>query len=226
MKFKLILFDADGTLFDFDKAEKEAFNKTMHFFGIDHNPEILHQKYDKVNKAIWREFEQNLIGAAQLRVERFRRFFRQSGIDLDPQEVSPCYLKFLSQGTYLMPEAEEIVRYCAGKAVLALATNGLTDVQRPRFENSIISQYFSHLFISEEIGFPKPGREFFDHIFQHYPFRDSAIIVGDNLSSDIQGGNDAGIVTCWFNPQQQKNTGNIVPTYEIQTLTEIKVIIN
>ena len=224
MKYKLILFDADGTLFNFDKAEREAFERTMRNFEIKENLVILHQKYEKINKAVWKEFEEKKINSTNLRIERFKRFFESQKLDLVAEEISPFYLKKLSQGTELLVGAEEIVRYFQGKCELALATNGLSDVQRPRFSNSMLAKYFQHIFISEEIGFPKPNKEYFEYIFEQLPFKKTAIIVGDNLTSDIQGGNDFGIDTCWYNPQKLKNESGIKPTYEIHELEELKKI--
>jgi 2-haloacid dehalogenase len=225
MKYELILFDADGTLFDFDKAEKEAFEKTMNAFGIKDNLTILHQKYEKINKAIWQDFQDKKISSTKLRTERFRIFAENNVLNIVPEEISPAYLTYLSQGIYLLDGAEEVVEYFHGKCEIALATNGLSDVQRPRFAASALSKYFKHIFISEEIGHPKPDKEYFDYIFEKLPDKNSAIIIGDSFSSDIKGGNDFGIDTCWFNPQNLKNDSNILPTYEIHDLAELKGIL-
>jgi len=223
--YKLILFDADGTLFDFDTAEKTAFSKTMRSFGIKGSLDQLHSEYEQINKALWMEFQQNHISSKELRIKRFRKFFLKQNINLDPIEVSPVYLTNLAAGTDLLPDAEEIVNYCQTRCTIALATNGLTEVQRPRFASSALADYFRHIFISEEIGYPKPTREYFDHIFTQLPFQNSAMIIGDNLSSDIAGGNSAGIDTCWFNPAKIPNNTEIKPDFEICHLSELKKII-
>jgi len=225
MKYKLILFDADGTLFDFDKAEKNAFDKTMKSFGIKDDLNLLHTEYEKINKAIWQDFEEKKISSKDLRIERFKRFFENQELDLKPEKVSPVYLVNLSKGIDLIDGAEKVVKFLHGKCELALATNGLSDVQRPRFAKSALSKYFKHIFISEEIGFPKPEKEYFDFIFEQLPFRDSAMIIGDNLRSDIQGGNRNGIPSCWFNPAKLENTSGIVPSFEIHDLAEIKKLV-
>ena len=225
MKYKLVLFDADGTLFDFDTAELEAFKKTFKQFGVTENLKQLHKEYEIINMAIWRDFEQKKITSEKLRIERFRRFFNKENLALDPEVISPIYLKYLSEGTYLLPGAKEIVSFLFGKCELALATNGIADVQNPRFVNSDLAGYFQHTFISEEIGHPKPNPEFFEHIFEKLPHKDSTIIVGDNLTSDIKGGNDFGIDTCWFNPNKRHNKSGITPTYEIDDLAKLKKII-
>jgi len=175
--------------------------------------------------AIWRDFEQKKITSKKLRIERFQRFFSKEDLQLDPQVISPIYLKYLSEGTHLLPGAEEIVNFLFGKCELALATNGLADVQNPRFAGSDLAKYFQHIFISEEIGHPKPDPEFFQHIFAKLPHKKSSIIIGDNLTSDIKGGNDFGIDTCWFNQNKRINKSGIIPNFEISDLRELRSIL-
>ena len=148
MKYELILFDADGTLFDFEKAEKKAFAKTMKHFGVIENLGLLHSEYEKINLAIWQEFQEGKISSENLRTERFQRFFDKNNLKLNPADVSSFYLKRLSEGVDLIPSAEEIIRHFWGKCEFAIATNGLSDVQRPRFAASRLAPYFKHIFIS------------------------------------------------------------------------------
>jgi 2-haloacid dehalogenase len=225
MNYKLILFDADGTLFDFDKAEMNAFKTTIQRFGITGDIDSLHQVYEKINKAIWMDFQNKKITSTKLRIERFKSFFEKMEIDLSAEEVSPVYLYNLSKGIDLLPGAEEIAKYYHEKCILTLATNGLSDVQNPRFAASSIAEYFQHIFISEEIGYPKPDKEYFEHIFSLLPYQESTIIIGDSLSSDIAGGINAGIDTCWFNPERLINETKHKPTYEIRDILELKKII-
>ncbi len=227
MKYELILFDADGTLFDFEKASVEALKKTMKLFGIDKWNTETWELYKKINKQIWDEFELKKISAIELKPERFRRFFSAISVhDIDPSEFSNKYLLFLSHGTYLIDGAEELVKWCYGKYKLGIITNGLTSVQKPRFSQSILNKYFEHYIISEEIGYAKPHPEIFDYAFEKFDHLDksSAIIIGDNLTSDIKGGNDYGIDTCWFN-QTGLSKNSIIPTYEITDLSELKNIL-
>ncbi|MDP8268767.1 MAG: YjjG family noncanonical pyrimidine nucleotidase [Candidatus Tenebribacter davisii] len=225
MKYNLVLFDADGTLFDFDTAEREAFEKTFIQFGISENLKHLHKSYEIINNAIWKDFEQKKINSWELRTERFHRFFLQENLLFAPEVFSPIYLKNLSEGTHLLHGAKEIVSFLYGKCELALATNGLADVQNPRFANSELAKYFQYIFISEEIGHPKPNPEFFQHIFRKLPYKGSSIIIGDNLTSDIKGGNNFGIDTCWFNLNKCNNESGVIPTYEINDLDELRSIL-
>ena len=228
MKYELVLFDADGTLFDFDKASEEALKRAMQLFNIDKWNADTWALYKKVNKQIWNEFELKQISAADLKLERFRRFFSALSVtDVEPKDFSDKYLLFLSQGTYLIDGALELVQWCYGKFRLGIITNGLTNVQKPRFNESVLNKYFEHYIISEEIGFAKPHPEIFDYSFEKFNHTDkkSAIIIGDNLTSDIKGGIDYGIDTCWFNALGA-NSDSIIPTYEINKLENLKDILD
>jgi len=185
----------------------------------------LRKKYKEINSGIWQDFEKHLISAKDLRVERFRRFVEQENLNINPVEMSEKYLLFLSEGTYLIEGATKVVS--AIKQPKALITNGLTEVQYPRIQNSPLAPYFNHIFISEEIGFPKPEPEIFEFAFKQveYNNKSSAIIIGDNLSSDIKGGNNFGIDTCWFNIHNLENKTNIIPDYEISNLNEVLEIV-
>ena len=228
MKYELVLFDSDGTLFDFEMASEAALKNSYHLFGIDgkwNSNTMTH--YRKVNKQIWNEFEQKKITPAQLKPERFKRFLSEiSEPDIDPEKFSDNYLKILSQGTFLIDHAEDIVKWCAERFKIGIITNGFTSVQKPRFSESILDEYFEHYIISEEIGFAKPYPEIFDYALNkfNHTVKESVIIIGDNLTSDIKGGNDFGIETCWLN-EDGKETSEIVPTYEIKNLLDLKEIL-
>lgn len=224
-RYNFILFDADGTLFDFNRAEFEAFEFCMKNFGVVENIYELHSEYEIINKSLWNEFEQRKISASKLRTDRFKRFFDKVNLKLVPEDFSKLYLRKLSEGKHLIKGAEEIIKYFYKDHKMALATNGLADVQYPRFKSAKINKYFSHVYVSEEIGYPKPNINFFKRIFSEQPYHDSTIIVGDNLISDIKGGNDFGIDTCWFNENKRINDKDIIPTYEINELKELKNII-
>ncbi len=225
MKYDLVIFDVDNTLYDFRKTELRAFNNTMQAFGINEKLEELHLIYKKINQQIWVDFELGKISASALRTARFERLFAKTGLDLPSDKISEKYLSCLAEGTDLFDGAKDLVRRLFGKTRIVLATNGIADVQIPRISRSELSQYFDGLFISEELGFPKPDVRFFQAMFDRISKFEKAIIVGDNLVSDIQGGINANIDTCWFNPQKIKNELEIFPTYEIDSLVELIEIV-
>ncbi|MBN1948468.1 MAG: YjjG family noncanonical pyrimidine nucleotidase [Candidatus Cloacimonetes bacterium] len=230
--YELILFDADGTLFDYQKAEKNAFYKTFSFMDRENELERLHQMYKQINGVVWREFERGEISAEKLRVERFVRLLSACATEfpagkLDPAELSRGYLSFLAHSNELLPSAEDIVMYCAEKYLVSVITNGLQDVQEARIGESVLAEYIDKIFISEEIGYPKPDARIFSHALHQYAGleKSAVLLVGDNLISDIGGGNDFGIDTCWFNQNKLPNETGIHPRYEIHGLAELKDII-
>ena len=140
--------------------------------------------------------------------------------------MSIFYIDNLKKMTFLIPNALEIVEYCSKKAKLAIITNGLSDVQNSRISLSKLNRYFHHTFIPEEIGYPKPDRKIFEFVFAKISFsKENTIIIGDNLKSDIKGGNDFGIETCWVNFNNEINETDIIPTFEIKSLLEFREII-
>jgi len=227
MKYELLLFDADGTLFDFEKCEADALNNTLNSFNISSANNDLTALFKKVNYKIWEEFENNLISADNLKVERFIRYFDLLNVDTDPVDFSAQYLINLSKGTYLLPGAYELLKSISADFKIVIVTNGLTSVQRPRFENSAIKSFVDSYVISEEFGIPKPNSEIFEYALSkaEHPDKSTTLMIGDKLSSDIKGGRDFGVDTCWYNPQQQTNSTDIKPDYEIKSLSEVKQII-
>ncbi len=227
MKYKVILFDADGTLFDFDRAEKFALSESFRHFGASYN-EPLHLKiYNDINTQVWSELEEHKISADELKTERFRRYFNEVDLTLDAQAFSDFYLNALSQGSFLLNGAEDLVVQLAKHYKLVLLTNGLTSVQHPRFRVSPVYKYFSAIVVSEDIGVAKPQPGIFEYALKQIDHTEkiSTLIVGDNLKSDIQGGINFGIDTCWFNPDSKENKTGIKPTYAIDRLDKLNAIL-
>lgn len=222
MWYKWMLFDADGTLFDYDRAEVVALQETFLQLGHRFEPEYA-TAYRRINDEIWLAFEQGKIGQARLRTERFDRLFDVIGAELKSERFSTRYLQNLAEGTYLIDGAEKVIQALHGKVGLLLITNGLADVQRPRFAKSTIGQYFVDPVISEEVGVAKPDPAIFEIAFQKMgaPDKKDVLIVGDSLTSDIKGGNNFGIDTCWFNPAGRSPSQDVGIRYEIADLREL-----
>ncbi|QQZ63458.1 YjjG family noncanonical pyrimidine nucleotidase [Paenibacillus sonchi] len=222
MKYEVILFDADDTLFDYGMAESRALYNAFAHFGLPTGAEDYAASYKEINAALWKDLEQGRTTSAVLRVERFNRLFAAHKLDLSPEAFSEAYLKFLGEGTFLIQGAVELCRELAG-CRLAVITNGIKDVQLSRIQGSPLSSTFEQIIISEEAGCQKPERGIFDYAFAKLGISDRSkvLIVGDSLTSDIQGGINYGIDTCWFNPLGKEGAPGIHPTYEIRELSEL-----
>ena len=220
MSYNWLLFDADDTLFDYPKAEAVALRRTFEYFGQVFRTEIL-RLYHVFNRQVWSEFERGEIVPQELRLKRFRLLFDEIHSPLDPQDFSQRYLENLAGTSDLLPGAGEVLKALSGRYHIALVTNGLKDVQRPRLENSVIRSFIEKIFISEEIGAAKPEKGFFDIVFREIgnPPRHKVLIIGDSLTSDMRGGVNYGIDTCWFNPDGKPI--ELPVTHEIKTLVQL-----
>ena len=220
MKYTWLLFDADDTLFDFHKSQAGALQLTLGQCGLPFRPEFL-DLFVAANNQVWREFERSEITHLELRLKRFRMLFDATGLNGDPQTISPLYLRHLSQGSHLFDGAEEVIRGLKKSHRLALVTNGVKEVQRPRLAGSPIADCFEQIFVSDEMGVAKPHRAYFDMVFNGIgqPPKEQVLIIGDNLNTDMQGGLDYGIDTCWYNPQRQ--TSELSVTHNITDLNEL-----
>lgn len=226
-QYEWIFFDADNTLFDFDRAEYNALSLVLSELGVAHD-QTHRAAYKKINKACWTAFENGELPKSRLRSIRFERFFEAFQIEADPVQSSRNYLSYLSRSSHLLDGAVDLLTKVSASFRLALVTNGLKEVQRPRFEKSEIRHFFELIVVSDEIGVAKPDAGFFDYTFEQIgkPAPEKVIIVGDNLNSDIRGGYQYGLDTCWFNPGNQVNESAVKPTYQIAKLQELLPILN
>lgn len=224
MKYEVILLDADGTLFNFERTESYALKKLFDKYCFKEDCNVLVRKYKEINAKLWSEMELGRITSEELKHERFRRFLAECSLAVDYCEVSNCYIEFLSEGNFLLDGAEEICEYLAKKYKLVIITNGIKEVQYSRVEKSAIAKYIDYLVVSQEAGSQKPDKKIFEYTFKRIGHEDksTALIIGDSLSSDIQGGINFGIDTCWYNPGDDRNKTEIEASYEIKTLQELR----
>ncbi|MGO8695835.1 MAG: YjjG family noncanonical pyrimidine nucleotidase [Rectinemataceae bacterium] len=220
--YELVLIDADGTLFDFKRAERHALSLAFAQFGLKATEELF-EVYDEINGNLWRSLEKGEVRQEELKRERFRLLFERIGTDSDAESFSRAYIERLSEASFLLEHAEEICRYLSGKYILAIITNGIREVQLSRIRNSSIDEFIDYIVISEEAKSSKPSRGIFEYACDLTKVHDKEkiIIIGDSLSSDIKGGVDFGIDTCWLNAASTVNATTILPRYEVKSLLDV-----
>ena len=219
---KFVLLDLDDTIFDFHKAERIALSATLRELGIEPTEAVL-KRYSEINLEHWKRLELGELTRQEVLHGRFTQLFSEMGVAGDCYEAQKIYEWKLGTGHYFLDGGRELLDTLYGKYDLYLASNGTDIVQTRRIASAGIEHYFEELFISQRLGADKPSAEFFERAFAKIEGfdRSCAIIVGDSLSSDIKGGKNAGILTCWFNPHGKENHTGITPDYEIGSLYEL-----
>ena len=204
MRFNAILIDIDDTLFNFRKSSFEAlaesFRRIGRTFTWDDMP-----GYEVYNNKMWHMFELGEIEKDDIYEERFRQYFAEKGIAADTAAFNACYVEQLSLGINFMPHAAELLKALHGKYKVFVVTNGDTYAQERRIRRSGLAEYFDGVFISEQLGHKKPDKDFFDAVFAIIgeEYRKTSLMVGDSLSSDMQGGRNAGIPTCLYGKKEK-----------------------
>ena len=223
MNLELILFDADRTLFYYDKAESDALRGTFYRFGLEYDIGIHQPLYREINEQLWRELEKGRITSGELRVERLRRMFDGQISEADLREFSRLYLINLSKGGDLLDGAEEVCRHLAYRYRLAIVTNGIREVQLARLKGSPVEPFIDQVIISEDAGYSKLHPGIFNYAFHvlGHGDKETTLMVGDSLTSDIAGGIGFGIRTCWYNPAKSPILPGLEPDYEIADLREL-----
>ena len=217
-----LFFDADGTLFDYNRAETTAFRKAFDLLKFEFQDSYL-EAYQKINRELWKALERHEITPGVLRVRRFELLLEALQLSGSADELNVAYVEQLGLCTDLIDGAYEVLDALHKDSRIAIVTNGLEAVQRSRLLHSTIHPFISELIISEEVGAAKPHPAFFDAACAQTgnPRKSDVLIIGDSLTSDIQGGADYGIDTCWYNPTQEAKPDGLPITYEIRHLNEL-----
>lgn len=225
-KYKTLLFDVDDTLLDFQKAEKLALRMLFEERGIPLTKEVEAQ-YKKINKSLWDAFEEGEINRDEVVNTRFSILLKEYGEEVDGILFENNYRSYLEEGNQLMQGAFEFISQIQSEYDLYIVTNGVSKTQDKRLRNAGLHPLFQGIFVSEDTGFQKPRKEYFDYVFARIPnfAPEEGLIIGDSLSADIKGGYVAGIDTCWFNPEKKLNDSKIVPTYEVQNFEELYALL-
>lgn len=217
----LILLDLDNTILDFDMAERTALSRAFTVMGVAYDDALL-KLYNRINIRHWQLLEDGLLTREEVLVKRFEALYREAGIQADAAQTGVLYERFLAEGHWFMPGAEALLEALSGPYRLFLCSNGSAAVQDGRIASAGIAPYFEKIFVSEHMGANKPEKAYFDLCFAQIPdfCRERTIMLGDSLTSDIRGGINAGVLTCWYNPRKQENPGAIHPDFEISALED------
>ena len=224
--FEFLFLDLDDTILDFQKAEHVALSKTLRGFGLEPTETVL-KRYNLINKAHWEALERKELTREQVLLGRFQVLFEEMGISAEPVKVARAYEHNLSIGHWFLPGAEEAVARLSRKYKLYLTSNGTASVQKGRMTSANLYRFFENVFVSQEIGANKPAPEYFERCFARIPGFDKskALIVGDSLTSDILGGQNAGIATCWVNPHHKQGREDIRVDFEIEALSQLEQLL-
>jgi 2-haloacid dehalogenase len=219
-------FDADGTLFDYNSAETVALQNTFHSLQLPFEEGYLNI-YREINHRLWQALEKQEITPAALRFRRFELLLQELQLNASYEEMSNIYVEQLASCAELMDGARDVLESLHKHSRIAIVTNGLQSVQRSRLAHSVIKELISDIIISEEIGKAKPDAAFFETAAARLAARFGScpktdiLIIGDSLTSDIQGGVNYGIDTCWYNPGLEQKPDGLPITYEIRRLNEL-----
>lgn len=221
---KTLLWDVDGTLLNFDKSENYALKKCFEIFNIGECTDEMVARYSPINKKYWEALERGEITKPLVLVKRFEDFFRSENIDFNRfEEFNKEYQVRLGDRAFLYDDALSTLVFLKGKVKQYAVTNGTFIAQSRKLELSGLNSVFDRVFISDVVGYEKPSVPFFDKVQQETEVfvKDEVMIIGDSLTSDMKGGNNAGILCCWFNPSGTENTKNVKTDFEIQSLCQV-----
>ena len=224
---KTILWDVDGTLLNFDKSEHYALNKCLKDIGVTSDDEMI-KRYAAINLAYWKRLERNEISRDEVLLGRFREFFKSEGIGFnDVAAFNDSYQYALGEVFFPNDDSVELLKRLRGKVKQYAVTNGSALAQRNKLENSGLALLVDGIFISEDVGIEKPNIEYFEVVFKAIGPVDKSetVIIGDSLTSDIKGGNNAGIICWWYNPESKVNRSGVTVHREIRDLREVESLI-
>lgn len=225
MRFEFLFLDLDDTVLDFGATERKSIIRLLEDVGAEPTEEII-RRYHDINLEHWKRLERGEITRKQIS-NRFDVLFGELGMNVSTRECEVRYRRYLSEGTDVLPGAREALEKLVKQYRLFAATNSTAAVQYGRLQRTGLGGYFEKLFISEELGANKPSVDFYRRAFVQIPDFDpaKAIMVGDSLTSDIQGGINAGIRTCWINPHHRAAGTKLRPDYEIESITQLEKLL-
>lgn len=223
MTYKFLLFDLDHTLLDFATGEEIALTQFLEFMEVE-DIQAFKDVYRPLNQGMWKDLEKGLITKKELVNTRFSRAFAYFGRQEDGAELALRYQEFIGRQGQIFEGADDLLETLTERGYQIYgATNGITYIQENRLKHSPIGSYFKQVFISEQMGTQKPELDFYEKIAEQITDFDlfRALMIGDSLTADIQGGINAGMDTVWYNPAGLENTSHLKPTYTISNYQQL-----
>ncbi|MEW4353600.1 YjjG family noncanonical pyrimidine nucleotidase [Streptococcus pneumoniae] len=223
MYYKFLLFDLDHTLLDFAAGEEVALTQLLEAMGVE-DKAAFKDYYKPMNQTMWKDLEQGKISKLDLINTRFARAFAHFGREVDGSEMALLYQEHISQQGQAFDGAVELLQQLVNLGYeLYGATNGVTYIQENRLAHSPIQHFFKEIFVSEQMETQKPEALFYEKIAEQIPgfTKERALMIGDSLTADVKGGNNAGIDTVWYNPSLLENHTDALPTYEIENYQDL-----
>lgn len=219
-----VLWDVDGTLLDFNAAERAAIRTLFAEFKLGECTDEMLARYSAINISFWERLERNEITKPEVLRGRFEQFFGEYGIDTGlAAPFNERYQVTLGDTIVYLDDSIDIIKSLRGKVKQYVVSNGTVAAQTKKLDRSKLGELMDGIFLSEKLGVEKPNREFFDNAFAVIGPADPSemIIIGDSLTSDIRGGMNAGIKTCWYNPQKKPVPEGYRIDYVIGDLHEV-----
>ena len=226
MNKKILLIDLDNTLIDFNECARHSIINAFDELGFTYTEKVF-ETFICENVKIWKRLEKGEITKPQLRANRWNIILGKLGIDFDGTVIEEMFENGVAKGAYPVDGAYDLLDYLYGKYQMYIVSNGFRFVQESRLKIGDFEKYFDGVFVSEDIGIPKPAKEFFDYCFEslNNPSKAEILLIGDSISADITGGINYGLDTIWFNKNNEPLPENIAPTYTVRSLEEIKNIL-
>lgn len=225
MRYETLLWDLDHTLLDSEASEALAFDSALADAGIE-KPSRFLASYIDINRELWAGVERGETTPDEIKLVRFQRLVSEAGLDADPSVLAEAFVVGLGEHGELFDGALSVLEELARRCRLALVTNGLRSVQRRRIARLDLGRFFDVVAISSEVGAAKPGVEIFENVFAELgsPSPEKALMIGDSLTSDVRGGNNFGLDTCWYNPNGLVNDGTVEVSHEVRDLRDVVTI--
>ena len=225
--FKVILWDLDNTVLDFLLAENNSLKRAFTTLGLGECTDDMVKLYSSINVKHWEMLERGEIKKRDVYRLRFKEFINEIGVKADPMELNELYERGICDTIAFIGNSFGVIAALRGHYKQYCVTNGRKDVQIDRLKISRLDKLFDGVFISDKIGYEKPSKEFFDYVMKRIIpcSKDEILIIGDSLTSDMKGGNNAGIKCCWFNPNGNPKPEDIRIDYEIKSLHEVLKIL-